>query len=44
VGKPVVGAVLVLLGVLGVTGGDQLLEARQLDVMPAWVVDVTTRF
>jgi cytochrome c biogenesis protein CcdA len=44
VGKPVVGAVLVLLGVLGVTGGDQLLEARLLDVMPAWVVDVTTRF
>lgn len=44
VGKPAVGAALVVLGVLGVTGGDQALETRLLDVMPAWLVDLTTRF
>src|SRR5262249_47775494 len=43
VGKPAVGAVLVLLGVLSVTGGDKIVESRLLDVMPAWLVDLTTR-
>ena len=43
VGKPAVGALLLLFGVLSVTGGDKLVEARLLDVMPAWLVDLTTR-
>jgi len=43
VGKPAVGALLVLVGVLSVTGADKALEARLLDVMPAWLVDLTTR-
>ena len=43
VGKPAIGALLLLVGVLGVTGGDQVIEARLLDLMPAWLVDVTTR-
>jgi cytochrome c biogenesis protein CcdA len=43
-GKPAVGAALVLLGVLGVTGADYALEARVLDAMPAWLIDLTTRF
>jgi cytochrome c biogenesis protein CcdA len=44
VGKPAVGAVLVVLGVLSVTGVDKILETRVLDAMPAWLVDLTTRF
>ena len=43
IGKPAVGALLVLFGVLSITGGDKLLESRLLDVMPAWLVDLTTR-
>ena len=43
VGKPAVGALLVLVGVLSVTGAVKALEARLLDVMPAWLVDLTTR-
>ena len=43
VGKPAVGVLLLVFGVLSVTGADKLVEARLLDVMPAWLVDVTTR-
>lgn len=43
VGKPAVGALLVLVGVLSVTGVDKALETRLLDLMPAWLVDLTTR-
>jgi cytochrome c biogenesis protein CcdA len=43
VGKPAVGALLVLFGVLSVTGVDKALETRLLDLMPAWLVDLTTR-
>jgi hypothetical protein len=42
-GKPAVGALLVLFGVLSVTGGDKALETRLLDLMPAWLVELTTR-
>ena len=44
VGKPAVGAALVLLGALSVSGADKTLEARLLDHMPAWLVDLATRF
>ena len=44
VGKPAVGLALVVLGLLSVTGGDKALETRLLDAMPAWLVDLTTRF
>jgi cytochrome c biogenesis protein CcdA len=43
VGKPAVGALLVLVGMLSVTGVDKALETRLLDLMPAWLVDLTTR-
>jgi cytochrome c-type biogenesis protein len=43
IAKPAVGVLLVLVGVLSVTGGDKVLESRLLDVMPAWLVDLTTR-
>ena len=43
VGKPAVGALLMLVGVLSVTGADKALETRLLDVMPAWLVELTTR-
>jgi len=42
-GKPAIGALLVLLGMLSITGGDKILESRLLDVMPTWLVDLTTR-
>jgi len=44
VGKPAVGLALVVLGLLSVTGSDKALETRLLDAMPAWLVDLTTRF
>jgi cytochrome c-type biogenesis protein len=43
IAKPAVGVLLVLVGMLSITGGDKVLESRLLDVMPAWLVDLTTR-
>src|SRR5262249_47719149 len=39
-GKPALGALLLLFGMLSVTGADKILETRLLDVMPAWLVDL----
>jgi cytochrome c-type biogenesis protein len=43
IAKPAVGVLLVMVGMLSITGGDKILESRLLDVMPAWLVDLTTR-
>ena len=43
-GKPILGGVLVTVGVLVVTGLDKVLEAYLTSVMPQWVVELTTRF
>jgi len=43
-GKPVLGAVLVAVGLLVVSGLDKLLEAYMTSVMPQWLVEATTRF
>ena len=42
--KPVFGAMLVLVGIMVVTGGDKMLEAALLEAMPQWLVVFTTRF
>lgn len=38
------GALLVVIGVLVLTGADKLLEARLTQAMPVWLQDLTTRF
>lgn len=43
VGKPALGVLLLLFGMLSVTGADKILETRLLDVVPTWLVDLTTR-
>lgn len=43
-GKPVMGAVLLLMGILIVSGIDKLIETRLTNTMPSWLVDLTTRF
>lgn len=42
--KPVFGAMLVLVGVLVLTGADKLLEAALLNIMPEWLIVFTTGF
>lgn len=42
--KPVLGMTLLLVGALSLTGLDRLLEAAFLGVMPAWLLQLTTRF
>ena len=42
--KPIFGVMLVLVGVLVLTGADKLLEAAVLNVMPDWLVAFTTGF
>jgi cytochrome c-type biogenesis protein len=42
--KSVLGAVLLAIGVLVLTGLDKRAEAALLDVMPDWAVTLTTRF
>lgn len=44
VGQPVVGIALVLTGLLALMGADKAIETAVLDRMPAWLVDLTTRF
>ena len=42
--KPVFGAMLMLVGVLVLTGADKLLEAALLIIMPQWLIMFTTGF
>jgi len=42
--KPALGAALLLVGVLIFTGLDKILEELLLDLSPAWLIDLTTRF
>jgi cytochrome c biogenesis protein CcdA len=44
VGKPVTGALLVMLGLLTVLGADKALEAALVERMPAWLGDLVTRY
>ena len=43
-GKPVMGAALLLIGVLTVTGADKRVETTMVDHMPQWLLNLTTRF
>lgn len=43
-GKTILGAVLVTIGILIVTGLDKALEAALVTIMPQWIVELTTRF
>jgi cytochrome c biogenesis protein CcdA len=42
VGKPAMGMALVLMGALTLAGADKVLEGHLVDLMPAWLVDLTT--
>jgi cytochrome c biogenesis protein CcdA len=42
VGKPVMGLLLVLVGVLALTGADKVAETWMVEHMPAWLVELTT--
>jgi cytochrome c biogenesis protein CcdA len=42
--KPAMGALLVAIGALVLTGLDKTLETVLTDAMPQWLVDLTTRF
>jgi hypothetical protein len=44
VGKPVVGAVLVLTGLLTLTGVDRAIETGLVERMPSWLAELTTRY
>lgn len=43
-GKPLLGGVLVLVGLLVALGVDKLIETRLIPLMPDWLVDLATRF
>ncbi|MBI3285614.1 MAG: sulfite exporter TauE/SafE family protein [Burkholderiales bacterium] len=43
-GKPVLGGMLMISGLMIAFGLDKLLEARLLALMPDWLIDLTTRF
>lgn len=44
VGKPVLGALLLVIGVFAFTGTDKLIETWMVNRMPEWLVVLTTRF
>jgi cytochrome c biogenesis protein CcdA len=43
-GKPAMGAALLLIGMLTMTGADKSVETMMVDRMPSWLLDLTTRF
>jgi hypothetical protein len=43
-GKTLLGVVLVVLGILIVSGIDKRLEAFIVEHSPDWLIDITTRF
>jgi cytochrome c biogenesis protein CcdA len=43
-GKTIMGGVLVLVGLLVLTGVDKRLEAALVDLSPAWLTELTTKF
>jgi cytochrome c biogenesis protein CcdA len=43
IGKPVMGAMLVLVGALAFTRADKTIEAWMVARMPDWLIDLTTR-
>jgi len=44
VGKAALGTLLILFGMLILTGLDKRLEALLVDLSPAWLTSLTTRF
>ena len=44
IARPLTGVALVVVGVLTLSGGDRMIETRLVDVMPGWLMDLTTRF
>jgi cytochrome c-type biogenesis protein len=44
IARPLTGVALVVVGVLTLSGADRLIETRLVDVMPGWLMDLTTRF
>lgn len=43
-GKPILGAVLVIIAILILSGLDKALETTLTQLMPEWMFDITTRF
>ncbi len=43
-GKYILGGIMIALGIAILTGYDKVFEAWVLDVTPAWITDLTTRF
>jgi len=43
-GKIAMGVILVATGFLVLTGLDKVLEARLVDLSPAWLTELTTRY
>lgn len=41
-GKPALGVLLLLVGALALTGADKVIEAKLVDHMPGWLLDLTT--
>lgn len=44
IGKPLMGAALALVGAFILSGLDRVVETRLTEAMPAWLVELTTRF
>ena len=42
VAKPAMGVLLVLVGVLALTGADKVAETWMVDHMPVWLLELTT--
>jgi cytochrome c biogenesis protein CcdA len=43
-GRPLMGVLLLLVGMLALTGTDKTIEAWLVDHMPEWLIDLSTRF
>src|SRR3989442_614873 len=44
IARPLTATVLIVVGVLPLSGGDRVTDTRLLDLMPDWLIALTSRF
>src|SRR2546427_146003 len=44
IARPLTATVLIVVGVLTLSGGDRVIETKLVDLMPMWLIALTSRF
>jgi len=44
IARPLTATMLIVVGVLTLSGGDRVIETKLVDLMPGWLITLTSRF